>query len=859
MEELFLHAFGDARGRGLAAVVVVCIAALRDLASARIRYLFGRDRVRLPAADSRSTPMLGSDVRFALRALARQKASAALVIGMLALGIAANIAVFSFINGLFLRPFPFPAPDRLVYVNEKAPRWHLDVVGVKYQDFQDWHDGAQVFDSLALYRLDTFSLSGDARPERIRGARVSVDFARVLGISPVLGRNFTLQEDRPNGPLVALIGERMWRERYNGDPNVIGKPLHLDGNVHTIIGVLPREADFPGDVDLWVPIAADPTQPGPFLFEGIGRLKPGVSVAEAERDLLRAHEPSWRSRDKARDVSPFARSLHDEFAKDFGSIASTLFAGVAVLLIVACANVASVMLARTLARRREMATRLALGASRGRLVRQLFVENLILASIGGLIGLVLGQWAVRVLVATLPEQLPRWAKFDGDVRLFAFSIASVVATVLLFGWAPALHAVRGDLRTAVQEVTNGTTASPRGRRTLWCLVAGEFAMAALLLVCGGLLLRSFDRVRHVDPGFRTDHVLMYRLTLPQATYPGPAPRMAFWDRLVTRTLALPGVRAAGLVSCPPLGCHMGYFFNAEGQVRGANEESPVVLLRIVSPGYFDAMGIRLRAGRFFDNGDMGDGSPKPAQSIIVNETFAKSFWPDGANPVGRRIRLNGDNVPWLNVVGVVHDIKHYGLERPMRPGVYVPMDGAFWITDSLTMAVHTTGEPIGLVSAARGVVTQLDPALPMYQVQSMEQALHKSLRVRATYSWLLAAFAALAFALALGGAYGVASYLVSQRTREIGIRVALGAQVTDITRNILGHGLTVVAVGVAIGLAASFAAARVMSTLLFDSTPRDLPLLAIVTLALLATALLAQLFPARRAARVDPMRCLRSD
>jgi predicted permease len=802
--------------------------------------------------------MLGSDFRYALRSLLRQKSSALLVIGMLALGIAANIAVFSFVNGLFLRPFPFNEPDRLVYINEKAPSWNLEETSIDYIDFRDWRDGARVFDSMALYTIDTFNLSGEGQPERIRGATVTYDLAKVLRIQPLLGRVFTAEEDKPNGPRVVMIGERQWRERFAGAPDVIGKTLRLDGLARTIVGVLPREADFPGNVELWVPAAVDAEQQrGRYAYDGIGRLKPGVTAAEAERDLLRAHEPIWKTRDPRKAVSPFVRPLHEQFVRDFNAIASTLFAGVALLLIVACANVASVMLARTLARRREMATRLALGASRGRLMRQLFVENLILATIGGVIGLLLGQWAMHLLVTTLPQQLPRWATFDADARLIGFAMASVFVTLILFGCAPALHAVRGDLRSAVQDVTSGTTASPRGRRTLWCLVAGEFAMAALLLVCGGLLIRSFDRVRQVDPGFRIDHVLTYRLTLPHEGYRDDAARLAFWQRLLARTQALPGVRSAGLVSCPPLGCHSGYFFTAEGRARPQSEVNPVVLVRVATPSYFETMGIRLKSGRFFDGRDLASDKPE-AQSIIVNETFAKSFWPDGSDPVGRRVRVGGDRNPWINVVGVVHDIKHYGLERPMRPGVYVPLHGQ-WSFESLAMTVRTTAEPGALVAAARGVVNQIDPELPMFQVQTMEQALQRSLQVRATYSWLLAAFAALAFALALGGAYGVASYLVSQRTREIGIRVALGARTSDIVRTIVGHGSMVVAIGVAIGLAASFGAARLMSRLLFESGPRDFTLLATVTIALLTSALVAQLFPARRAARIDPMRSLRTD
>jgi predicted permease len=853
MEELFLHALEDARQRD-AAAVVVWVQAVRDLVAARVRSLLRRDRLIVPSADSRRTSMLGSDIRYAFRSLARQKASALLVIGMLALGIAANVAVFSFVNGLFLRPFPFPEPDRLVYINEKAPQWNLEETGVRYYDFWRWHEDARVFDSIAVYDLDSFNASGDGRPDRIQGAMVTRDLARVLGIVPVLGRVFTPEEDKPNGPRVVMIGQRLWRERFGGNSGVIGQTLRLDGEPRTIVGVLPAEADFPGDVDLWVPLAADPLQRSSYRFNGIGRLKAGVTVAAAERDLLRAQEAVWQADDRSRAVSPFVRSLHQQFVRDFNTLAATLFAGVALLLIVACANVASVMLARTLARRPEIATRLALGATRLRLVRQLFVENLILAAIGGVMGLALGQWAVRLIVATLSDQLPGWATYQADARLLAFAVAAVVGTVILFGWAPALHAMHGDLRSAVQASTKGTTSSPTGRRTLWCLVAGEFALVAVLLICGGLLLRAFDRVRHVDPGFRADHVLTFQLALPDTGKRQEATWLAFWDRLSERLRGLPGVRGVGLVNCAPLhNCHEGWFFSAEGQVRAPGDANPVVLYRKASAGYFDAIGIRLRSGRVFEDHDGRAGQPGV---VVVNETFARMFWPVGTDPVGRHVRP-GDRGPWLTVVGVVGDIKHYGLERPVRPGIYVPLPEA--ARSSLTVVLRTVGEPTSMVATARDAIREIDPELPMFQVKTMEEALQDSMRVRATYSWVLAAFAGLAFVLALGGAYGVASYLVSQRTREIGIRVALGARMSDITRTIVGHGLAVVAAGVAVGVAASFAAARVMSSLLFETSPRDLTLLAIVTFALLATALLAQLLPARRAARIDPMRCLRTD
>jgi predicted permease len=807
--------------------------------------------------------MLTSDFRYALRSLTRQKTATALVLLMLSLGIAANVAVFSLVNGLFLRPFAFPDQDRLVFINETAPKWNLEIVGINYPDFHAWREGVKLFEGIAIWDGGSFNLSTSTGAERIRGAWVTHDFGTVLGIRPILGRDFLPEEDKPNGPPVVLITEGVWRERFGGRADAVGQTLKLDGVARTIVGVMPPEADFPANARVWVPLQGDPNQPWQdYSYNGVGRMKPGVTLAAAHDDLARAHEPVWRKRDKEKAVSPFARSLREEWVRDFTSAARALTAAVALLLLVACANVASLMLARALARRREMGIRLALGAGRIRIVRQLFVENVMLAIVGAAIGLALGQWALTFLLARVPDQLPHFASFDVDVRVVGFAILASIATVILFGWAPALHASRGDLRSAVHAATGGTTASPRGKRTLWFLVAGEFALAALLLVCAGLLMRAFDRVRHVDPGFRTDGVLTFSVSLPEASYPKPEDRLAFWDRVLARMSALPGVDSAGLITCLPLGCHWGTFFQIEGVERKPGESQPVTLQRYASPGYFRTMGIRLKAGRFFDDRDGREPQPtdptrRSPRVAIVNESFVKTFWPTVADPIGRRFKFNDDQAPWMTVVGVVHDIKHYGLERPMRPGVYFPMRAN--PVQTLAVAIHSSGDAGALAGSARAALRELDPDLPMFQVRTMDEALQRSLTVRAAYSWMLGVFALLALVLALGGAYGVASYLVTQRTREIGIRVALGARTADIVRTVVGRAIGIVTIGVVVGLVASVGAARLLADLLFGVAGRDATILAGVASVLMLTALFANLFPARRAARIDPMRSLRTE
>ena len=858
MEALFIERLADARSRSYLSALTVWILAAVDLIASRVhavvlRSAFAKASARQGLNSERRPSMFGTDLKYTFRWLARQKASTALVASLLALGIGANVVVFSLVNALFLRPFPFPSPDRLVYINETAPKWNLDLVGVNYSDFHQWKQNVQLFEAIGLWETASFNLSEGANAERIDGARVTADFARVLGVQPIIGRMFSDDEDKPKAPRVTVIGEGLWRERFGGREDTLGRTLKLNGIPHAIVGVVPHTAEFPGGVRLWIPMAGDPNQEGQnYGAEGLGRLKPGVTVDAATRDLLRTQEPIWNARDKDRVVSPFARDLREQFSQRFRTAARALVVAVTLLLVVTCANVASIMLARALVRRREMAIRLAVGASRPRIARQLFLENLLLATVGGIAGLTLGRWALHLLIRTAGDQIPPWAAFTFDLRVAAFSVAITAATALLFGLAPAFHAVGNSVRGTMHATGTGTTTGPNGRRTLSALVAAEFALATILLICGGLLFRAYDRVRHVDPGFNPDKVVTFSLALPRATYPDEPKRLAFWHRVEEKLAALPGIEASGLVSCPPLGCHWGSFFEIEGRKTGASGGSnPVTLFRPASPGYFKAMGIRLKSGRLFDAADGG--------VMIVNETFARTFWPGVADPVGRRLRFNGSapNTPWMRVVGMVEDVRHYGLEKPMRPGVYMPLTQ--FPSDTLAVAVRTKGDPAAFVPTARAAVRELDPELPLYQVRTMDEAMARSLAQRTLYSWLLGVFAAMALVMALGGTYGVTSYLVSQRTREIGIRVALGARTVHIARGVLTSSLAIVAVGLAAGIAGALGIARWLEGLLFGVAPHDALVLLTAATVLVATAALANWLPARRASQVDPIRSLRAE
>ena len=850
MEEMFAETLEASRARGPSAVWATWSAAIADVLTARRRA-----RLNLPDTHHKGNTV-GSDLRYALRALRRQRGATLLVLTMLTLGIAANVAVFALVDGLFLRPFPFPNPDRLVYINTVAPKWNLDVVGINYPDFDRWRRDQRLFEAIATYETSRFNLAEGGNPERVSGARITYDFPRVLGVTPILGRSFTPEEDRPKGPPVVLLSAALWKSRFGGDPNVIGRTLRLDGTPHTIVGVMPTEAAFPEDVLLWVPLAGDPNQPyNSYSGDGIGRLKPGVTIEAADADLKRAHQPIWDARDKQHVVTPFVRSLRDTFVHDYRTSVSTVSGAVVVLLLIACANVAAIMLARALARRREMGIRLALGSSRLRLMRQLLLENLLLAAAGGVLGVLAGRWTLSMLLSLVPDQFPRWAIFAVDLRVIAFSVALVGLTTLLFGWAPALHAVRGDLRSAVNETTRGTTDSPRARRTLSLLVGSEFALAAVLLVCGALLVKAFDRVRHVDPGFRPDHVLSAVVPLSEGTRPKPEQWIAFWNEFESRLAAVPGIDAEGLITCLPLaGCHTGNFYIAEAAQPRPDGKNPVVLVRGASPGYAAAIGLRLREGRFLEPADM---RPNAQPVIVVNETFVRTFWGAEATGVGRRVKYEGPDSHWMTIVGVAEDVKHYGLERPMRPGVYLPL--ASNPQPTLMVAVHSRQDPALVSAALREVLRQLDAEVPLYRVRTMDEWIRRSVAPRAALAWMLAVFAGLALVLAIGGAYGVATYLVTQRTREIGIRVALGARTRDVFRGVVMRGIVVVAAGVACGLSASLALARLMSDVLFGVSPRDPVVLALVAALLVATAFAANGVPARRAARIDPMRSLRTE
>jgi putative ABC transport system permease protein len=791
------------------------------------------------------------DIRYAFRAFLRKPGFSAMVVGLLALGIAGNAAIFSIFNGLFLRPLPYLDPAALVDIDETAPRWNLEYTGVAYPNFHDWREHNRSFASMAAYDSSQANLSGEGDAERIEGALVTHDLGRTLGVNPLLGRDFLAAEDQPNGPKVAVIAEGMWTRRFGRDPNVLGRSVRLNNEPYTIVGVLPGDLLFPGRAELWVPLGADPNEMRGWYLNSIARLKPGVTIDQARADLTQVHRNQIPRRQVNEITSPVLQPVRDRLLGQYRTVTTTLLIAVAVVLLIACVNVAGLMLVRGSARARELAIRTALGASRGRVVRQLLVDSVLLAAAGGALGVAAGYWLLEAMLRAIPQEQPVWVSFAMDWRFAAFCTLMTAGAALLFGLLPSVRASRVDLRGALQEAARSSGGRSR-HRLLNGLVAGEVALAVMLLVTAGLLFQTFRQVMRVDPGFRAANVLTYSVSLPSSRYPKDEQRLRFYEELTARTKTIPGVIAAGAATAPPLSGHWGNFFEVEGaRPLGPNEQDPVVLQTVATPGYLQAIGVTFASGRDFTT---FDGTPNGPRVALVNETFAKRYWPNG-NPLGKRLRNRCKECQWMEVVGVIRDTKHYGLDQSVRPNVIMPL--AQMPRSGLFIVVRTAVPPESLVNPSRELLRQLDAELPMFDVRTMTERLERSLWVRRFSAWLIGSFAAVALLLAVAGIYGVVSYAVAQRTHEIGLRMALGAQPTDVLRQVLGRGMVLAGAGVAVGIVGALALSRMLQQLLFEVSPRDPLVYAAVVGALAVVALLANALPARRAASVDPMRALR--
>src|SRR5262245_28429709 len=797
------------------------------------------------------------DLRYGLRVFIKKPGFSVVAVFTLALGIGANSAIFSVVNGVLLRPLPLEDPDRLIKI------WETFLPGgqgtASVPNLKDWREQNTVFNGIAAYQFSSLNLRGQDSPERLQGATVSPNFFDVVGVRPRLGRAFQIGEDEAGRNRVALLSHRLWQRNFGGDAGVIGKDIPLNGESYTVIGVMPPEFRFPSRLtELWVPLVIPPDQVnnrGSHWMFTLARLKPDVGFEQAREQMVAiAKRLEQQYPDSQAGRSVFLIPLQEETVRNIRPALMALLFAVGFVLLIACANVANLLLARATSRRREIAVRTALGAGRLRLVRQLLTESLLLAVTGGALGLALARWGVEGLLVLAANFLPRANEVGLDWRVAAFTAALSILTGVFFGLIPALQSSRVDLQSTLKE--GGAAGS--GMQTNWlrsALVVVEIAATLVLLIGAGLLIKSFIRLYETDLGIKAENVLTMSLALPQAKYPDTRTAAAFHQKLLDRVALLPGARSAGVINYLPLqqwGFNGGVTIEGQGPYEPGRQ--PVAEFRAISPDYFRTFSVPLMSGRFFTAEDQSDSQPV----VIVNQALAQRYLP-GQAPIGKRIRAIGND--WRTVVGVVGDVRQSGVTQAVRAEVFVPVTQATWtpLTQTMSLVVRADAEPEALISAVRNAVREVDPAQPVFNVKKMEMVVADSVADRRLNMLLLGIFAAVALTLAVIGIYSVMSYTVSQHTREIGIRMALGARPTDVLKLVIGQGMSLTLVGVGLGVAGAFGLTRLMATLLYGVAATDPLTFAVVSALLMVVALLACCVPARRATKVDPMVALRTE
>ena len=854
--ELFADTHRAAAARGTAALAVFWCRIVRDALITSVAERFSPSQV----SPERGPLMHGvlQDVRYAFRMMARRPALSIIIVLTLALGIGSNTAIFSLVNTVLLRPLPYPEPERLSMVWEQQLERASAARPVRPANFFDWKPRVSAFADVAWSRDGMFALTGEGEPESLTGYRFSPNMLGVLGVQPAIGRGFTPDDDTPGAPRVVLLSDKLWKRRFAADRDILGRTLTLNGQPHTVVGVMPPSFRHPQRAELWVPISLTPqlmANRTNTVLRLVARLKPGATREQAQSELNALYQELAQAHPEInKGMTASLVPMGD--TGDAKALLLILFAGVSFVLLIACANVANLLLADATARRRELAVRSAVGASRYRVIRQMLTESVMLSLAGGALGAVLTWWTRDGLVLLFPSNianlnLPLVESVDVGSRVFLFGLAISVATGVLFGILPAWNVTRRPLQGALKEGDRGNAGS---RRTHATLVVAEVALSMVLLAGAFLMVQSFMRVQKLQFGFEPEGVMSGRVILPSYRYADPTKAEAFTRTLLEKLRQIPGVETAGTVTYLPLsGWNGGIDFDIEGRPQGTGADRPSANFQGASEDYFRSMRIPLLSGRFFTARDDRHAPPV----AIVNEALARKYWP-GANAVGRRVVMApGSSEQAYEIVGVVGDVRGAGLEEPVEPEMYV----SAWQTPDLLICItlRTTGDPAALAGQLRAAVWSVDPEQPVTYVMPLSHLAAESLAFRRAGMMLAGGFGVLALVLAAIGIYGVLSYSVSRRTREIGVRVALGATRGEVARLVLREGLLMTVAGIVIGLVAALGLSRFMKSVLFEVTPADPVTYLVVAAVLVVVAATATLVPARRATAVDPLVALRSE
>jgi putative ABC transport system permease protein len=799
------------------------------------------------------------DLKYGARVLRKSPGFAFFAITVLALGIAANTAIFSIADAVLLRPLPYRDAGRLVMVWEDGSSYGFPQDTPAPGNFSDWKTRNHVFTDTAAYSEDGLNLTGDGNPEQLTADAVSANLFSLLGVSPSLGRDFRPADNVPGAAGVAILSDGLWLRRFGGNPGIVGQEVRLDGEKYTIVGVMPRAFLYPDrKTELWVPwrfTKEKLADHGSHFLQVVARLKPGVALNTANAELATiAKQLEQEHPDSNAKIGAFAVPLREDLAGDMRPAILVLFGAVCFVLLIACANIANLVLARASGKRRELAMRLTLGASRLRIVGQMLTESLLLAMIAGAIGLALSVWATKFLTSLIPSGIAPPADSVLNGRVFLFTAGVSIVTGILFGVVPALRVSGLDLATSLKDGGGRGNVGPGGQGLRDVLVVSEVALAIVLLAGAALMIRSFENLVHLDPGFRADHVLVLRTPIQMQKYDTQARRTAFYDQVLEKVERLPGVVAAGYTTWIPLTNEGGATgITIQGHPEPAPGQMPIPNARVVSRNYMATLRMKLVAGRLFDEHD-GSGTPLVA---LINQAMERSFWP-GENPIGKQFKRGTfrADAPWITIVGIVGDVHQAGPAAPARAEMYLPyQQQEFFPPDYL--AVRASGDPLLLAEPLRQHVWSVDKQQPVADVMPFEQLVGENLAPRRMQASLLGGFAGLALLLASIGIYAVLSFVVTQRTQEIGVRVALGADSRDVLRMVFSHGLRLFAIGAALGLAAALALSRTMSHLLYGISASDPVSFLTVTFVLGAVTLLACYLPARRAMQVDPLVALR--